>query len=73
MEGKLDKIHDELSEIRKELAENTKNIAVYNAHLQEHMRRTALIEQRLDSLPNRALTILSIISGIVVVGKALLT
>lgn len=56
MEAKLDKIADEVAKIHLTLARNT-------ASLEEHMRRTALLEQQMLSLPQRVLTYLGILGG----------
>jgi ParB-like chromosome segregation protein Spo0J len=68
-----------LSRIEKELEVIHTEMRVYNKQLEEHMRRTELLEKavslqekRLESLPQKTLTFLSIISALVVLGKALL-
>jgi hypothetical protein len=55
MEGKIDKIQEDIAEIKSTLAVNTESLKV-------HVKRTDLLEARIDSFWPRTLTVLSIIA-----------
>lgn len=63
-EQKLDQLYTDISDIKVTLAVNTNSLL-------EHMRRTAALEQRLDSFWAKALTFLSIIGACVTLAKVL--
>jgi hypothetical protein len=65
MEVKIDEIQRDVSEIKTTLAVNTES-------LKQHMRRTDLLESKVDSIWQKALTIVSLISGLAVLGRLLL-
>jgi len=54
---------EQLAKIREQIAANT-------AHLAEHMRRTDLLEKRLDSFWNKALLAVSLLGGVLTLVKA---
>lgn len=56
------RIEQELVEIKKEITANRKG-------LDEHMRRTDLLEKKMESIPQKIVTYLSIISGFLIVVK----
>ncbi len=65
-DAKLEKIEAHLSRIDVTLAKNT-------VSLEEHIRRTEQIEKRLDGLPAKALTLLTLLSGFLVLAKQFLS
>jgi uncharacterized coiled-coil protein SlyX len=65
----ISRIEARLESLSDKQAEMNSEIKVYNVQLTEHMRRTDLIEKRLDSIWNRALLGISIISAILVLLK----
>lgn len=65
----LTRIESELKEIKQSQREVEKILAVNTANLSEHMRRTDTLERRLDSLPAKALTIISLLSGVLALIK----
>jgi hypothetical protein len=65
MDQKLDKIQEDLTAIKTTLAVNT-------ASLQHHIKRTDLLEQQVNSLPQKVLVFLSIAGGAVALIKNLL-
>jgi len=54
---------EQLAKIREQIAANT-------AHLAEHMRRTDLLEKRMDNFWNKALLAISILGGVLTLVKA---
>lgn len=66
IESKIEVIQQDISEINKTIAVNT-------VSLQEHMRRTDAIEKRLDSIPAKALTLITLLSGIAALLKLIIT
>lgn len=65
LEGKIERIAEEIGTIRTTLAVNTES-------LKQHMSRTELLERRMDSIWARALTGISIISALIVLVKSAL-
>ena len=53
---RIDKISDTLSEINVILAKNTES-------LEYHIKRTNLLEKKFESLPNKVLTIITLLSA----------
>lgn len=52
-ENKLDKIQDDLTDIKVTLAENTLVLRANTDSLVEHVKRTALAEERISTLEDR--------------------
>ena len=50
IEAKTDKLHDEVTAITVKQEIHTHHLADYNESLREHMRRTQLLENRVDTL-----------------------
>jgi hypothetical protein len=65
MEGKIDAIKQDVHEIKVILAVNT-------ASLETHIKRTALLEQKVESFWSKALVMVSLISGLTLLGRLLL-
>lgn len=65
VEEKIDQIQRDVSEIKVTLAVNT-------ASLQTHIKRTDLLETKVESTWGKALTIVSLIAGLTAVAKLLL-
>ena len=63
------RIEGELREIKSTLANQDKTLAANTMSLQEHMRRTEVLERRLDSIWSKALMALSIIGGLLMLLK----
>lgn len=63
------RIESELKEIRIELREQGKTLVANTSSLQEHMRRTDALEKRMDSLPAKAIQVLTLISGFLALAK----
>lgn len=53
-------VKDTIGEIKVTMVENT-------ASLKEHMRRTEILEKQVDSIPQKVLIFISIVSGFVTV------
>lgn len=53
----VDEIRSELKDIKEKLGENTTQLAVYNSHLQDHMRRTEIQEERSEGIDERVQTL----------------
>jgi hypothetical protein len=65
MEAKIDEIQRDIADIKTTLAVNT-------VSLQQHMKRTDLLETKVDSTWSKALTIVSLIAGLTALAKLLL-
>lgn len=50
LEAKMDSFFESISTLREELSKMNINMVTYNAQLAEHMRRTALSENRLEKM-----------------------
>ena len=50
LEAKMDSFFESVSDLRDELSRMNVNMATYNAQLAEHMRRTAMSENRLEKM-----------------------
>lgn len=79
MEKKIDGIATDIAEIKKQVVINTVTLAVNTESLQHHMRRTELLEARadkqdarIDSNPQKIIILMSLISGLALLGKTLL-
>jgi hypothetical protein len=64
LEAKLDKIQEDISEIKK-------NVAVNTSDLSHHIARTNLLEKKVESIPAKVLVFLSLLSGLLTVAKML--
>ncbi len=67
----LSRIEAQLEVMKAKQVEMNSDLRVYNLQLSEHMRRTDLIEKRLDSIWSKALIGLSIMSATLVLLKNL--
>jgi hypothetical protein len=65
MEVKIDEIQRDIADIKVTLAVNT-------VSLQDHMKRTELLETKIENTWSKALTIVSLIAGLTAVAKLLL-
>jgi hypothetical protein len=72
MEEKLGRIEQKLDTVLEDVAHIKVLDAVQNAQLAEHMRRSDALERKVDSIWQKALTIVSLLGGLTVLGKALL-
>lgn len=72
MEERLARIEDKLDGVKTDIAEIKALDAVQNTQLAEHMRRSDALERKVDNIWAKALTIVSLLSGLAVLGRLLL-
>jgi archaellum component FlaC len=69
----VEQLQSDHEESRKDRAETNRQLAIYNEQLASHMRRTELLENRLDSIWSRGLVVLSLLSGALLLVKQFLS
>lgn len=72
MSKRLDKLEEKVDHIQQNMAEINKTLAVNTESLIHHVKRTDLLEAKINSLPQKALTYVSLLSGVLAILSKLL-
>ncbi len=72
MKDALERIESELKEIRSEQKNQGETLAVNTASLATHIKRTDLLETHVNSIPQKALILISIIAGLIGIASHLI-
>lgn len=73
MEEKLGRIEQKLDAVMIDIADIKVLDAVQNTQLAEHMRRSDALERKVDNFWQKALTVVSLASGLALLAKTLLS